>query len=65
MTMLAESIFDCSALVVDLFCRPILPEETLAFMANSEDCRHFPPLEILAQHSKDPFRPYSTVAELS
>lgn len=52
-TMSTKSMFDCSALIADLPCGPVLLEETLAFMANSVNQHDFLPLEVLVRLYKD------------
>lgn len=53
--MLVKILFDNSTLALDLFCRPIQLEETLAFMFNFVRSHNSPSLEIHSRHCKDLF----------
>lgn len=55
MTMSAETIFDRSALVAHLRRAQILLEEIFALMSSLLEQHVFPPLEVPARDSKDPF----------
>lgn len=54
MSMLVEIMFGYSALIADLPCGPILLKESFAFISSLMFWQDSPPLEVLAQHCKDP-----------
>ena len=65
MTMVAEAMFGCSGLLVDLLCASVLLEETLDYACNATEQQSLSSLQILARHFKDPPPPWRTPKELS